>query len=57
MEKSGVDKAIGWLHDRYLPVFQAPQQLRVYDMRASSRALQLTVATLTGLINRPQPQV
>lgn len=57
MEKSGVNKDIGWLRDQYMPLFQAPQQLRVYDMRASSRAVQLTVATLTGLINRPQPQV
>ncbi len=57
MDKSSADKDISWSSDRYMPKFQAPQHLRVYDMRASSREVQLTVATLVGLINRPQPQV
>src|SRR5258708_34306208 len=57
MEKSGVNKDIGWLYDRYIPVFQAPQHLRVYDTRSTSRETQLSIATLVGLVNRPQPQV
>ncbi|MFL5628138.1 MAG: GxGYxYP domain-containing protein, partial [Ktedonobacteraceae bacterium] len=57
MDKSSADKDISWLSDRCMPIFQAPQHLRVYDMRTSSREVQLTVATLVGLINRPQPEV
>src|SRR2546428_5803909 len=43
--------------DRLIPAFQPPQHLDVYDMRTASREVQLSVATLVGIINRPQPQV
>ena len=40
-----------------LPAFQAPEHLDVYDMRNTSYDVQLSVTTLTGLINRQQPKV
>ncbi|GAC1379264.1 MAG: hypothetical protein NVS4B7_01410 [Ktedonobacteraceae bacterium] len=43
--------------ERFLPAFQAPQHLDVYDMRTASRDIQLSVATLVGLINRFQPRI
>ncbi|GAC1303886.1 MAG: GxGYxYP family putative glycoside hydrolase [Ktedonobacteraceae bacterium] len=48
---------IDWSGERVLPAFQAPRQLKIYDMRTASHHVRLTVATLVGLINRPQPQV
>jgi len=48
---------IDWSADRMLPAFQAPHHLNVYDIRSISRDEQLSVTTLAGLINRPQPQV
>jgi len=40
-----------------LPAFQAPEHLDVYDIRNTSYDVQLSVTTLTGLINRQQPRV
>ena len=40
-----------------LPAFQAPEHLDVYDIRNTSYDVQLSVTTLTGLINRQQPKV
>jgi len=48
---------INWSVDRIVPAFQAPQQLTVYDIRGASPEIQLSAATLAGLINRPQPKV
>lgn len=46
-----------WSKERLLPAFQAPKHLEVYDIRGASREAQRTITMLTGLINRPQPQV
>ena len=40
-----------------LPAFQAPQHLDVYSIRHASPDIQLSVSTLVGLINRPEPRV
>jgi hypothetical protein len=48
---------IDWSADRLLPVFQAPKHLTVYDLRGASNEVQLSAATMAGLINRPQPMV
>src|SRR5258708_23554007 len=40
-----------------LPAFQAPEHLDVYDIRNTSYDVQLSVTTLTGLINRQQPKI
>jgi hypothetical protein len=34
-----------------------PQQVEIYDIRGASREAQLTITTLAGLINRPQPRI
>jgi len=52
-EVAGID----WSADRIIPAFQAPQHLSVYDIRSASSDIQLSVTTMAGLINRPQPQV
>jgi GxGYxYP putative glycoside hydrolase C-terminal domain/GxGYxY sequence motif in domain of unknown function N-terminal len=52
-EVAGLD----WAANRLLPGFQMPQQLEVYDIRGASREAMLTITTLAGLINRPQPRV
>src|SRR5579859_3760699 len=46
-----------WPADRYLPAFQTPQQLTVFDLRGASQAIQLSATTMAGLINRPLPKV
>ena len=48
---------IDWSGERVIPAFQVPRQLKIYDIRTASHHVQLTVATLVGLINQPQPQV
>src|SRR6266849_2884789 len=48
---------LDWSADRILPAFQAPEHLDVFDLRTASREVQLSVAMLVGLINRPRPQV
>jgi hypothetical protein len=50
-------EGIDWPADRYLPAFQAPQQLTVYDLRGASQDILLSATTMAGLINRPQPKV
>src|SRR5690242_533147 len=46
-----------WPEGHMLPVFQAPRHLDIYDIRGASRDLQLTVTTMAGILNRPQPRV
>ena len=46
-----------WSSDGLLPAFQAPEHLDVYDIRNASYDIQLSVTTMTGLINRQQPEV
>ena len=46
-----------WSSDGLLPAFQAPEHLDVYDTRNTSYDIQLSVTTVTGLINRQQPKV
>ena len=52
-EVAGLD----WSAERLIPAFQAPQHLDVYDIRRASPDVQLAVATMTGIVNRPRPQV
>lgn len=53
MDITGLD----WSSNRILPAFQRPQHLDVYDIRGTSPEVQLSITTLVGLINRPQPRV
>jgi GxGYxYP putative glycoside hydrolase C-terminal domain/GxGYxYP_N second domain/GxGYxYP third domain/GxGYxYP_N 1st domain len=48
---------INWSAGRLLPVFQTPKQLTIYDLRGASNEVQLSAATMAGLINRPEPMV
>jgi hypothetical protein len=48
---------INWSADRLLPVFQTPKQLTIYDLRGASNEVQLSAATLAGILNRPIPMV
>ena len=48
---------LDWSNKRMLPAFQKPTHLDVYDVSGASPDTLLTIATLTGLVNRPQPQV
>ncbi len=57
MNQSANIPGIDWSAERMLPKFQTPQHLTIYDIRHASPAGQLSIATLVGLINRPQPQV
>jgi hypothetical protein len=50
---SGID----WPADSMFPRFQAPERLAVYDVSRASNEVQLALATLVGLINRPRPRV
>ncbi len=52
-EIAGID----WPANRMLPTFQAPQHLDIYDIRSAPHDVQLSVTTMAGLVNRPQPQV
>ena len=52
-EVTGLD----WSAQRLLPAFQVPEELVVYDIRHASPDIQLSAATLVGVINRPQPRV
>ncbi len=47
----------GWTTGRLLPALQTPEHLDVYDIRSASHEIQLSVTTMTGLINRQQPKV
>ena len=57
MDNNSEGAGLDWSADRILPAFQAPEHLDVFDLRTASREVQLSVATLVGLINRPRPQV
>jgi hypothetical protein len=48
---------INWSAGRLLPAFQTPKHLTIYDLRGASKEVQLSVATMAGLINRPEPMV
>lgn len=47
---------LNWSTERLIPAFQTPPHLDVYDIRRASPDVQLAVATMVGIINRPQPQ-
>src|SRR6266849_2259907 len=49
--------SLDWSAKRILPAFQTPKHLDIYDIRGASTDIQLSIATMAGLINRPQPQV
>ncbi len=46
-----------WTGSGLWPTFQAPDHLDVYDIRGASQDVQLSVTTMTGVINRQQPKV
>jgi GxGYxYP putative glycoside hydrolase C-terminal domain/GxGYxYP_N second domain/GxGYxYP third domain/GxGYxYP_N 1st domain len=48
---------INWSAGRLLPAFQTPKHLTIYDLRGASNEVQLSAATMAGLINRPEPMV
>ena len=48
---------INWSADRLLPAFRTPKHLTIYDVRGASNEVQLSAATMAGLINRPEPMV
>src|SRR5581483_1745836 len=52
-EIAGLD----WSGDRMIPAFQEPGHLAIYDLRGATRDTLLTATTMTGLINRPRPEV
>jgi len=57
VDKNIAEEDVTWSDERVLPVFQAPQHLDIYHINSAPRVVQFTVATLVGLINRPQPRV
>ncbi len=57
MDNDIIRTDITWPDGRIFPLFQTPQHLDVYNINSASHEVQLTVATLVGLINRPQPRV
>src|SRR5712691_7761741 len=57
MNNPGEIAGVDWSADRLIPAFQTPQHLNVYDIRSAPLDVQLSITTLTGLINRPKPQV
>src|SRR5574340_169228 len=46
-----------WASNSIWPIFQSPDHLNVYDIRGASQDIQLAITTMTGNINRQQPQV
>jgi hypothetical protein len=46
-----------WTGSGLWPTFQTPTHLDVYDIRNASQDVQLSVTTMTGVINRQQPKV
>ncbi|HYX49317.1 MAG TPA: GxGYxYP domain-containing protein, partial [Ktedonobacteraceae bacterium] len=46
-----------WAASALWPTFQTPNHLDVYDIRSASQDIQLAITTMTGNINRQQPQV
>ncbi|GHO84545.1 GxGYxYP domain-containing protein [Dictyobacter formicarum] len=56
MEDSDVT-GFQWFDRRYLPPFQAPTRLTIYDLRGASRDEYITATVAAGIINRSQGQV
>src|SRR5947209_9826592 len=50
-------KETNWSSNNQWPTFQAPDHLDVYDVRGASQDAQLSITTMTGVINRQQPKV
>ncbi len=48
---------VDWSTGRLLPAFQPPRELLAYTVRGLAYDLQLSIATLTGLINQGQASV
>lgn len=48
---------VDWLAGRLLPTFQPPHELHVYNVHSLPYDLQLSIATLVGLINRERASV
>ncbi|HEY6284910.1 MAG TPA: GxGYxYP domain-containing protein, partial [Ktedonobacteraceae bacterium] len=46
-----------WAASGLWPTFQSPNHLDVYDIRGASQDTQLSITTMTGVINRQQAQV
>ena len=46
-----------WAASGMWPTFQSPNHLDVYDIRGASQDTQLSITTMTGVINRQQAQV
>ena len=46
-----------WSASGLWPTFQSPNHLNVYDIRGASQETQLSITTMTGVINRQQAQV
>ncbi len=46
-----------YIKKRLLPVFETPAHLEIYNIQNAAYDIQLSVTTLTGLINRGQPRV
>jgi hypothetical protein len=57
MESSTMDVQLDWSDERMLPEFQRPEQLTVYDVRKAPYEVQLSVATVVGVINRLRPRI
>ena len=55
---SSIDIAgVNWSADRLLPAFQTPKHLTIYDLHGASNEVQLSAATMAGIVNRPEPMV
>src|SRR5215471_10184818 len=46
-----------WSGNSQWPAFQVPDHLTVYDTRGASQDALLSITTMAGLINRPQPKI
>ncbi len=57
MDTSTAPNDITWPEERVFPLFQPSKHLDIYNVHSASRDVQLSIATLVGLINRPQPRV
>lgn len=48
---------LNWPANRFFPSFRPPQHLTVYNVRHASYEVQISISTLVGLINRPEPRI
>lgn len=48
---------LDWSAGRSVPAFQSPTHLDIYPIRNAAPDVQLTISTMAGIINRPQPRV